>query len=90
MSWNYRVILHDVDTLKTGYGFEPWHGIHEVYYNEDELIHAHTVDAIRIDGEDVEEIKTKLNCMMQSLEKPILVESELDKEYKERQSGDTR
>jgi len=63
--WNYRVISHDKD------GGE-WYGIHEVYYDDEEVPHSVSTNESPIYGESPTEIGWTLDKMKEALKKPTL------------------
>ena len=66
--WNYRVI-------KSGTETDTFFSVQEVYYGEDdnEKDYSHTLDCTP-NGNSIDEIKTQLERMLKSLDKPILDE----------------
>ena len=66
--WNYRVI-------KSGQDTETFFSIQEVYYGdgENEKDYSHTLDCTP-NGNSIDEVKTQLERMLKSLDKPILDE----------------
>ena len=72
--WNYRVIKsgEDTDTFFT---------VQEVYYGEDdnEKDYSHTLECTP-GGQSIDEIKTQLERMLKSLDKPILDEIPVDED----------
>lgn len=63
--WNYRIIKRRV--LE-----EDSYHIHEVYYDDEGVPDACTMDASSPFGETLEELKNDLNYMMNALNKPII------------------
>lgn len=73
MTWNYRVLRKQyVESGITQYS------IHEVYYDEDGEIKGWTADPVEPHGETLVELKEDLTCFIKALEKPVLVENEVD------------
>ena len=67
MSWNYRVVRRE---------FPEWdvtqYGVHEIYYDDEREATSCTEDAIVGGASCVEELRTILNSMLQSLDKEVL------------------
>ena len=61
MTWNYRAVKID-----------GWYGIHEVHYNEDGSPRAYTEHAVRVTGEDLDEIRATLDRMRIAVAIPVL------------------
>jgi len=71
--WNNRIIKHEKDGAT-------WYSVHEVIYNEDGSIYAHTDDPITIVGETEEEAVEQAEQILRDIkDKPVLVASELEK-----------
>ena len=66
--WNYRVI-------KSGQDTDTFFSVQEVYYGEgdNEKDYSHTLDCTP-NGNSLDEVKTQLERMLKSLDKPILDE----------------
>ena len=75
--WNYRVI-------KAGTETDTFFSVQEVYYGEDdnEKDYSHTLDCTP-NGNSIDEIKTQLERMLKSLDKPILDEIPVDEAEEE-------
>lgn len=71
MSWNHRVIK------KTYPSGEESYGIHEVYYNENGEIYAHTTDPIDLNCETLDDLKQYIQWCLKACEKPILIDGEI-------------
>ena len=70
--WNNRIIKHEK-------GGATWYSVHEVFYNEDGSIYAHTDDPITIVGETEEEAVEQAEQILRDIkDMPVLVASELD------------
>ena len=70
--WNNRVIKHEKDGAT-------WYSVHEVFYNEDGSIYAHTEDAITIIGETEEEAVEQAEQILRDIkDTPVLVASEIE------------
>ena len=65
MTWDYRVIKH-IDEGEVSYQ------IHEVYYDEDQVIKSWTENSIKPYGETPEELKEDILMQTQAFQKPIL------------------
>ena len=65
MAWDYRVIKH-IDEGVVSYQ------IHEVYYDEDQVIKSWTENSIKPYGETPEELKKDILMQLQGLDKPVL------------------
>ena len=76
--WNNRIIKHEKDGTT-------WYSVHEVFYNEDGSIYAHTEDAITIIGETEEETIEQVEQILRDIkDTPVLVASEIEfKDYEE-------
>ena len=76
--WNNRIIKHEKDGTT-------WYSVHEVFYNEDGSIYAHTEDAITIIGETEEEAVEQAEQILRDIkDTPVLVASEIEfKDYEE-------
>ena len=77
--WNNRIIKHEKDGTT-------WYSVHEVFYNEDGSIYAHTEDAITIIGETEEEAVEQVEQILRDIkDTPVLVASEIEfKDYEEK------
>lgn len=72
MTWNYRIIYRD-DLLT------PFYGIHEVFYDDDNVIETYTEDPVDVTGETPEEVMTTLAQMLLDCSlMPVLKASELE------------
>lgn len=71
MTWNYRVVEHDIHKEST---FE----IHEVYYDDKGNIEGYTERSMSPFGTDIKELVNDIAYMTAALSKPILKYSELD------------
>ena len=83
MSWNYRVIYHHEE--QPG---ESWHGIHEVYYAEDNDDHpvSYKTDHIGVmSTEGIEGLGWVLDRMREALAKPVLTPGDFPKPENEPQ-----
>ena len=74
--WNNRIIKHEKDGAT-------WYSVHEVFYNEDGSIYAHTEDGITIIGETEEETIEQVEQILRDIkDTPVLVASEIEfKDY---------
>lgn len=75
--WNYRVVKipHLVKTQHVGrYSF----GIHEVFYHNDDSIHSYTREPVDVSAETLEELREVLEQMLSALDKPVLVDGEVE------------
>jgi hypothetical protein len=63
--WNHRVLRHKE---KSG----TWYGVHEVFYDDDNLPDFTTEEAESVVGESVEELRQTLTWMLESLDHPVL------------------
>lgn len=66
MSWNYRILVKRDDSNN------PHYGIHEVYYDDNDLPHTCTEVPCDPYGETVEELKDNMIQMMEALLTPTL------------------
>jgi hypothetical protein len=71
-TWNYRLLKKK--------GIE-YYGVIEVYYDEANNIKSYT-DFIPVCGDSLEEVKADLERFRQALEKPIVLEEDLEKLHK--------
>lgn len=77
MSWNYRLMKHT--HVGSDGQTETWLAMHEVYY-KDSSVKDLTVtsaevgytDAVRVVGENIDEVRMVLENMLKALDKPIL------------------
>jgi len=65
MTWNHRVV-------RKVYEGEALFGIHEVFYDDDGIPHAVTVDPVGVVDETLEELAQTLEWMRKALGKPTL------------------
>jgi len=76
MSWNYRIIFHDIAP-------ESWFGLHEVYYSADGSIKSWTEEPISFGVDSDEGLGGIHDALMRAIHDverhPILNESELEK-----------
>ena len=66
MTWNHRVVRRVWDSGETTYA------IHEAYYELGQLADSITNDPVAVVGDNVEELRTTLQWMLNSLDKPVL------------------
>lgn len=71
MFWNYRVIQ---TTYPSG---EVDFGVYEVYYDNEGRITAYTEDPVPAVCETIEELRQDLQRMLECLDNPVLVASEI-------------
>lgn len=72
MTWNHRVvrrIFPDGEIL---------FGIHEVFYNDDGQPDMVTDDAVRVLGDDIDDLEQTLKWMRKALGQPILEYSDFE------------
>ncbi len=69
--WDHRVLQ---ETLPNG---ESWYSIREVFYNSDQSIYAYDTEPVNISGESVEELREYVQWILNCLEKPVLIASEV-------------
>ena len=80
MSWSYRIctkkLVSDVCDMDTGKVLETYtedqFGICEVYYNDKGDITFTSENFIEPYGETLEDLKTSLNMMKESFDKPVI------------------
>ena len=65
MSWNHRILAHDL-------GVDTYFQIHEVYYDENGVPYGYTQDPIHVCADTIKGIKLTLRRMLESTKKPIL------------------
>jgi len=70
MTWNHRIVrrvwYRGEDREEITYG------IHEAYYDDNNLVHSITEKPVEVMGEDMNAIKQTLEWMTKALENPIL------------------
>jgi hypothetical protein len=74
MSWNHRVLAHEIND-------EVYFEIHRVHYNKDDIPTIYTENGTTIGGESLESIAWVLEEMTKCLKKPILSVNNFPKEY---------
>ena len=73
MIWNHRVIRHPGQNGTTN---EPFHAIHEVYYDgDDHAITGWTQAPVAPMGSSLEELRSELAMFVLALDKPVLQET---------------
>lgn len=65
MSWNHRILAHDL-------GVDIEFQIHEVYYDENGVPYGYTQKPIPVCSDTIKGIKWTLRRMLESTKKPIL------------------
>ena len=65
MSWNYRIIKHTDPIGKA------WYAIHEVYYNDNDIIVGWTENPAKLLGDDLDELKDTLSELATIVDKAI-------------------
>jgi hypothetical protein len=80
MSWNYRVVMQEANGYKSL-------GLREIYYNEDDSIFAMSREDEAPLGDDIEDLRGDLEIMMEALDKPVLVEKDI--EFVDQEHNDT-
>jgi len=80
MSWNYRIIFHNIDSDVQKH----WYGLHEVYYKNDEIFSWTEKPVTFISHFDepdgiLNELENAFDC---SKKYPVLLLSELEKNIK--------
>jgi len=73
--WNYRVIRKDVDAENVQFC------IHEVYYDDEGKIEAHTENSVEPYGETQSELREDIKYFMSAFKYPILKEKKIDDKY---------
>ena len=76
--WNNRIIKHEK-------GGVTWYSVHEVFYNEDGSIYAHTEDSITIVGETKSETIGQVEQILRDIKDTLVIDaSEIEfKDYEE-------
>ena len=69
--WNHRVVK------KTYPSGETLFSVRETHYNDDGTIYAYTIDPSDLECESVEALREYLLWCLKSLDKPVLVDSEI-------------
>ena len=69
--WNHRVVRQ---THKNG---EITHGIHEVFYDNDNTVNGCTLEPTNASCETVEELREYVQWMLDCIDKPILEFNEI-------------
>lgn len=87
--WNHRVVYHPPSTIKVGekeYDIGEHVAIHEVYYDDNGIPNAMTLDEI-VSGEEgmdsLRSLRWILEHQLKALDKPILSDKYEDGKYKE-------
>ncbi len=77
--WNHRVVYHPPSKVEMGNGkkvdVDEYLAIHEVYYDDNDIPNAMTVDEIVVGDEGVESLQSLrwiLEHQLEALDKPIL------------------
>ncbi len=74
MKWNYRVVKKTNVSSDGNYvGF----GIHEVYYDDDDVPTSCTEETVEPWGETFEELERDMKRYSESLQKPVLLFEEI-------------
>ncbi len=68
--WNHRI-------LKETLNEDDFYSIHEVFYNSDNTIYAHTQEPVDVNGYSIDEIRETLQWMLTCLDKPVLIAGEV-------------
>jgi len=71
MSWNHRIVRQKLEN-----DAGDWLKICEVYYDDKGVPWTHTVDAVGVSGETLEELKQTLEWMQKAVTEPILDEAD--------------
>ena len=66
--WNNRIIKHEKDGVT-------WYSIHEVFYNEDGSIYAHTKDPITIVGETKLETIGQVQQILRDIKDTLVIDA---------------
>ena len=66
--WNNRIIKHEKDGVT-------WHSVHEVFYNEDGSIYAHTEDPITIVGETKSEAIGQVERILRDIKDTLVIDA---------------
>jgi len=66
--WNNRIIKHEKDGAT-------WHSVHEVFYNEDGSIYAHTEDPITIVGETKSETIGQVEQILRDIKDTLVIDA---------------
>jgi len=74
--WNYRVVKS-----KKWYG-EIWYEVREVYYDDEGNVNGYTEEPGRPVATGLQELREVLEWMIKSLDKPVLVDGEVEFEDK--------
>jgi hypothetical protein len=88
--WNYRVIRKDQAESDSS-----TYQIHEVYYNDDDIIEGWTQSPVEPMGESLAELRNDIQYFLKAFQKPVLTECikngkeilDLDEEISEINSG---
>ena len=69
MGWNHRVMKHKD-------GEDDFFQIHEVYYTEDGEVDGYTLNGVAAGGNTLDELRSELQRMLDSLDKEVLIYEE--------------
>jgi hypothetical protein len=69
MGWNHRVMKHKD-------GEDDFFQIHEVYYTEDGEVDGYTLNGAAAGGNTLDELRSELQRMLDSLDKEVLTYEE--------------
>tara|TARA_R110002074_G_scaffold308931_1_gene479681 strand:- start:72 stop:281 length:210 start_codon:yes stop_codon:yes gene_type:complete len=69
MGWNHRVMKHKD-------GEDDFFQIHEVYYTEDGEVDGYTLNGASAGGNTLDELRSELQRMLDSLDKEVLTYEE--------------
>jgi len=75
MKWNYRVVKK-TNVSTDGDSYTEF-GIHEVYYNDDDVPTSCTEETVEPRGETLEELERDMKRYAESLQKPVLLFEEI-------------
>lgn len=81
MYWNNRVFRRYADINGVP---EPFYTMHEVYYNENNEIDGYIEDEKAPWGQDVEELRTVLQWMLEACDRPVIDILELEEYFRNR------
>lgn len=72
MSWNYRIMKHDINAKEGLVEFPPYYEIHEVHYDEAGKPNGFTENSVSPIGDSTEELKASIHKMLEAFDKPVL------------------
>lgn len=78
--WNHRVVKTVYNSPDKSLPPYIYYGIKEVYYDDEGRVFQSTVEAMRVSGDSVEDLKQTLLWMWAALKAPVLDEENIPEE----------